>query len=52
MKKNLKTLFIPLLLCSSPIFAATGPDWENFGDWQVSKISDAMDPVTKVLIRT
>lgn len=52
MQKNLRALFIPLLLCSSLTFAATGPVWESFGDWQVSKISDAMDPVTKVLIRT
>ncbi|MGK9417195.1 hypothetical protein ACSSUR_13735 [Pseudomonas cedrina] len=52
MQKNLRALFVPLLLCSSLTFAATGPAWESFGDWQVSKISDAMDPVTKVLIRT
>jgi len=52
MQKTHRALLVPLLFCSSLAVAATGPDWEYFGDWKVVKISDAMDPVTQVLIRT
>lgn len=41
-----------LLMCMQGVSAASAPEWENFGDWQVAKISDSMDPVPQVLIRT
>jgi hypothetical protein len=51
-RKYIQLIGTSLFLSSSLALASNGTTWESFGDWEVAKISDTMDPVTKVLIRT
>ena len=36
----------------SNVRAQTGPEWKQFGDWEVAAVHDEMSPVSQVIIRT
>ena len=51
MKKNLA---LAAILTFNIVFGAqaSGSEWEQFGDWEVTPVHGDMDPYTKIIIRT
>lgn len=53
MRTFVKLLAFGCAVVGTPASAQRGgPEWETFGDWKVAKVSDEMDPVSHVVLRT
>lgn len=49
--KKLLILFCVLGVATSTN-AQSGPDWEQFGDWEVAAVHDDMSPVSQIVMRS